>query len=82
MRRLFEDFDEVLDETWDSPQEPIDAGDRVVVVLRWGGRGKGSGVVFEERQESWVVTVPDGRIMRVKEYAGKQEALEAAGLRE
>jgi ketosteroid isomerase-like protein len=82
MRRLFATFDEVLDESWYSPQEFIDAGEQVVVVLRWGGRGKTSGAVFEERDETWVFTVHDGKVIRVKEYASKDEALEAAGLSE
>jgi ketosteroid isomerase-like protein len=75
-------WDDVVDETWYSPEEVIEAGDQVVVVLRWGGRGKGSGVGFEERGETWVFSVHDGKIMRVREYASKKEALEAAGLSE
>jgi ketosteroid isomerase-like protein len=82
MRRLFATFDEVLDESWYSPQEFIDAGDEVVVVLRWGGRGKASGVAFEERDEAWIFTMRDGKVIRVKEYPSKNEALGAAGLRE
>jgi ketosteroid isomerase-like protein len=78
MLRLFDTFDEVLDESWYEPQELIDAGDQVVVVLRWGGRGKTSGAVFEERDETWIFTVRDGKVIRVKEYATKGEALEAA----
>jgi ketosteroid isomerase-like protein len=82
MRRLFATFDEVLDKSWYSPQEFIDAGDQVVVVLRWGGRGKTSGVPFEERDEAWIFTVRNGKVIRVREYPSKNEALEAAGMRE
>jgi ketosteroid isomerase-like protein len=82
MRRLFATFDEVLEESWYSPQEFIDAGDRVIVVLRWGGRGKGSGVVVGERDEAWIFTVHGGKVIRVKEYPSRSEALEAAGLSE
>jgi ketosteroid isomerase-like protein len=82
MRRLFATFDEVLDRSWYSPQEFIDAGDQVVVALQWGGRGKTSGVAVEERDEAWIFTVRDGKVIRVKEYPSRNEALEAAGLRE
>ena len=80
MRELFATFEEALDEQWYSPQEFIPAGDLVVVPLRWGGRGKTSGVTVEEREETWVLTVRHGAITRVREYATKEAALEAAGL--
>jgi ketosteroid isomerase-like protein len=59
--------------------ELIDAGEQVVVPLRWGGRGKASGAAFEEREETWVFTLSKGLITRVREYAAKADALEAAG---
>jgi uncharacterized protein len=80
VRELFATFDDALDEQWYSPRGLIDAGDLVVVPLRWGGRGKISGVTGEERQETWVLTVRDGAITRVREFATKQGALQAAGL--
>jgi ketosteroid isomerase-like protein len=70
-----------MDDMWFEPDNLMLAGDRVVVPLRWGGRGKGSGVVFEER-EAWVFTVRDGVIVRVEEYGTREAALEAAGLKE
>jgi ketosteroid isomerase-like protein len=82
MRRLFIAFREVLDETWYRPMEFIDAGDRVIVPLRWGGRGKSSGLEMTESEETWVFTLRDSKIIHVKEFATKKAALEAAGLRE
>jgi ketosteroid isomerase-like protein len=82
MRRLFRAFREVLDETWYRPMEFIDAGDRVIVPLRWGGRGKASGIEMTEPEETWVFTLRDCKIVHVKEYPTKNAALEAAGLRE
>ena len=82
MRRLFATFREVLDETWYRPMDFIDAGDRVVVPLRWGGRGRASGVEIAEPEETWVFTLRDGKVVHVKEYASKNAALEAAGLQE
>jgi ketosteroid isomerase-like protein len=78
VRALFARFRDVMDEMWFQPEEFILAGEQVVVPLRWGGRGRGSGVPFEER-EAWAFTVRDGAITRVKEYATTQAALEAAG---
>jgi ketosteroid isomerase-like protein len=78
VREVLARFNEVIDDMWIEPQELIPAGeDQVVVPLRWGGRGKGSDVPFEESQETWVFTVRDGRIARVKEYATREEALAA-----
>ena len=82
IRGLFLAFREVLDETWYRPLEFIDAGDRVIVPLRWGGRGKASGVEVVEPEEAWVFTLRNGKIVHVKEYATKYAALKAAGLSE
>ena len=70
-----------MDEVWFQPEDFILVGEEVVVPLRWGGRGKGSGVGFEER-EAWTFTLRDGVITRVIEYSTKQAALEAVGPRE
>ena len=62
--------------------EVIDLGeDEVVVVLREFGRGKGSGIEVE-RPTAGVWTLRDGKAVRIRFYAGKADALEAAGLRE
>ena len=79
-------------DTWAEPyltyrveaDEIIDAGNQVVAIERFAGKGlKGSG------SESWiegrlfrVISFKDGKIWRVKEYPTRAEALEAAGLRE
>ena len=82
VRQLSETFDEAVEQTWYRPLEYIDTGDRVVVPLRWGGPGTGSGAAFAEHEETWVFTLRDGRIRHVSEYATRREALEAVGLRE
>jgi ketosteroid isomerase-like protein len=82
LRRWSSAFDEAVEETWYQPLEFIHRGDHVVVPLRWGGRGRGSLTPFAEREETWVFTLRDGRIRRVREYATKREVLEAAGERE
>ncbi len=82
MRRWSDGFDDVVEETWYRPLEYIDTGSHVVVPLRWGGRGKGSRTPFAEHEETWVFTLRGGRIRCVREYATRQEAFEATGLRE
>ena len=77
-RRLSARFDDVMVDMWFRPVELIAVGeDQVVVPLTWGGRGKGSGLAFEERAETWVFTVAGGKITRVKEFATREQALTA-----
>jgi ketosteroid isomerase-like protein len=82
LRRLSDSFDDVVEQTWYRPSEFIQTENHVVVPLRWGGRGKGGQTPFAEREETWVLTLRDGRISRVREYATKRDALEAVGLGE
>jgi ketosteroid isomerase-like protein len=82
-RRLSARFDEVMEDMWFRPSEFIATREnQVVVPLRWGGRGKGSGLPFEERTETWVFTVSGGQITRVKEFVTREEALAAVGQRD
>ena len=56
-----------------------DLGDTVLVALRVHGLGAGSEVPIEQR--SWqVVSLRDGRIIRVEAFLREAEALEAAEL--
>jgi ketosteroid isomerase-like protein len=56
-------------------------GDRVFVAGMGGGRGKRSKAHAEE-PVWYVVTLRNGRIVRVQGFASRDAALEAAGLRE
>ena len=59
----------------------IDAGERVVAIVKQRGRSKGSGITVDMRfAQVW--TFRDGRAIRMQMYASPDEALEAAGLRE
>jgi ketosteroid isomerase-like protein len=63
-------------------EDVVAAGDDGVLVnLHVSGRGKGSGAVFDFRP-AWHYTVRDGRVIRIRAYLDRQEALEAVGLRE
>jgi ketosteroid isomerase-like protein len=80
MRAYVEDWIETFDLFRIEPVELIDAdGDVVVAVLRYGGRARLSGVETDETF-GVVFEVRDGRIARGREYATREEALEAAGL--
>jgi ketosteroid isomerase-like protein len=60
----------------------IDAGDEEVVVFHHEvAKGRQSGVVVET-ETGTVQTVRDGKIVRVRSYMDRDEALKAAGLRE
>jgi ketosteroid isomerase-like protein len=63
------------------PQEFIDAGDFVIVPVRAVVRGKGSGVQVEIL-ETYLFRVANGKVAEVREFRTREQALEAAGLRE
>jgi ketosteroid isomerase-like protein len=62
-------------------EELIDAGDRVVVVLRLHGRVRGSDHEVD-MSETHVLTIRDGKVSEVYEYPTKAEALKVVGLDE
>jgi ketosteroid isomerase-like protein len=81
LRRLFANFDDEFDDLRFDVEELIDAGDQVIVTIRIGGRGRASGAPVD-RTWSFVCSVRDGMIYRVRAYNVRAEALEAAGLQE
>ena len=74
-------LNDIFDEVRFEPQELIDAGDQVVVVLRWIVRGRASGAPLEQSL-SHVWTIRNGLAVELIVYARRAEALEAAGLRD
>ncbi len=62
------------------PAEVIDVGDRVVVGLR-GTRMNRLGAPWWATKIYQVVTVRDGRIQRIQDYARREHALQAVGLK-
>src|SRR5688572_4601533 len=55
------EFLDVYEHVTATAERLIDAGDRVVAVVEWRGRGKGSGVEFGDRQGS-VWRLIDGKV--------------------
>ena len=61
--------------------ELIDAGDQVLAAIRERQVGRASGVPVEARHTA-VWTLANGKVTRLQLFDDRQEALEAAGLRE
>jgi uncharacterized protein len=61
------------------PEEFIDAGEQVIVVFRFRGQGRESGVPIDE-QLAHVWTVRGGKAVRMDVHSGRDEAVRAAGL--
>ena len=82
-------FGRWLDEDWGTawsdwslePEEFIDAGNTVVVIAHLTATGRGSGLEVK-RQDGLVYELRDGKITRLDYYNSKEQALEAAGLKE
>lgn len=72
---------EAFDELQVEPLEFLDAGERVVVPIRFGGKARYTGmdVTFFVVH---VATVRDGKVARLDMFRERAEALEAVGLRE
>ncbi len=63
-------------------EDLVDAGDAVVLVTRWRGKGTGSGIAVDTLAAE-VYEFADGRIVRVTMgYESRDEALQAVGLAE
>jgi len=69
--------------SWESwrwaPEDFIDAGDRVVAILRVQAKGRHSGVDVE-RLDGAVWTLRRGKAVRLDYYGSKEEALKSVGL--
>jgi uncharacterized protein len=68
---------------WDEwrvePEDFVASGEFVVVLCRYSGRGKGSGVEVDvEGAHLW--TMRDGRAVRLEIFSSRERALAAAGL--
>jgi uncharacterized protein len=79
------DYLDAISEDWSQRVVELDrlieAGDEVVLRGRFQARGRSSGVDVDA-PAAWVVTLRDGRVVRLRAYTDPQDALEAVGLRE
>lgn len=73
------EFLEAWDSYWMTPEEFVEAGDQILVVMRLHARTAGTDTVVEQR--IWAVwALRSGRVVRVRYYEDSTQALEAAGL--
>jgi ketosteroid isomerase-like protein len=63
------------------PNELIDAGDSVIAIAHIRGAGQHSGIALGDLM-ALSFTIRNGLIIRQQSFRSKEEALEAAGLRE
>ena len=82
VRRYIEGYMETFPRLRADLEECVEAGgDRVLATVRYTGRARASGMDMDWRQ--WLVyTIKDGMIVRAAEYFDRDQALEAAGLKE
>ena len=81
IRDYFDTLGDVFDDMRIEIEEITDAGeDRLVVVVRVMGRGKGSGVTVEQRNgQIWKFA--NGTIARIDSYLNPTDAFDAAQLK-
>jgi len=63
-------------------QEFVDLGDDVLVMVEFGGRAKKSGVPIERMLGGNLLSFRNGKVVRLVTFTDRNDALEAAGLRE
>lgn len=82
VRRRLGDFLEAWDAFEVEVKELIDAGDRVVALVRFSGRSRATGLALKGvGVDAQVWTLRNGKAIKVEMYAGTADALEAVGLR-
>jgi ketosteroid isomerase-like protein len=72
---------EAFTRMWIEPHELIEVGDKVIVPVRFGGRARHTGIEVGFSVVH-VITLRDGKVVRLAMFQTREEALEAAGLSE
>jgi len=84
-RESVQRYYEMLDDTWEEfhrvAEEFRDLGDRVLMLGRTKGRGRGSGVPVDAPWAG-IFDFRDGKVWRARGFLNHAEALRAAGLAE
>ena len=80
LARRWREFLTVWDHFATTPERFIDAGDdRVLVLVRFEGRGRASGTPTTAFSGGQLFTLREDRVVRLDLFTGTKEALEAAG---
>ena len=81
IREMWRMWQEMFDPWQATADEYIDTGDFVIAPGWLSGRGRETGVSVRQAY-TWVFRWRDGKVVEVREYHTKTEALEAVGLAE
>jgi ketosteroid isomerase-like protein len=82
VRDYWDRFGESFDEFSFEAEDVVDLEEaRVLVLLRLRTRGRDSGATAESRV-GWIYTIRDGLTVRIDAFLDRDDAVEAAGLRE
>jgi uncharacterized protein len=79
MREFIADNAENMEVFRVTPEEVIDAGDRIVIIGTLVVKGRGSGIEMSFPTAT-VTTVHDGRIVHFEEFIEREKALAAVGM--
>jgi ketosteroid isomerase-like protein len=82
IREIYEENQKTLSGYDVEPVELIDSGDQVVAVAQVSGVGSASLISMDGDRFAFLFTVENGRIVREQAFRNRDEALEAAGLRD
>ena len=83
IRLIYEENQKTLSGYDVVPVELIDSGDQVVAVAQVTGVGPSSEIAMENSDQfAFLFTIKNGRVTREQAFRNKEDALEAAGLRE
>jgi uncharacterized protein len=76
INRLMEFWTDNFDDLRVEPEEFVDAGDQVVVTSVLHGKGRASGATVE-LPYTFICALNDGKIVEIREYVSKDEAMKA-----
>ena len=80
VRSAFRDWYDAWENVETDVDELIDAGEHVISVFNYRGRGRRSGVEVEWKQMAGIWTIRDGKVVRAEWLRTRAQALEAAGV--
>jgi ketosteroid isomerase-like protein len=81
LARVIKDWMQSWEQVTTVAEQVVDAGDQVVVIAEWRGRGKASGV-FTKWRYGGVWTLRGGKVTSLISYRDPADAFEAVGLSE
>jgi ketosteroid isomerase-like protein len=81
MARAMKEWMQSWEQVTSVAEQIIHAGDQVVIIAEWRGRGRASGVLTKWRYGS-VWTLLDGKVTEIVSYTDPDEALAAVGVSE